>query len=280
MRMPALINAGEGLYRWGSTPRLYLWGNIRETNGHLTSANRQTPPLARAGFPSHFYPGEFPLNGDRTMPLYGYDCNACGHQFEKLSVLPARSPPARPAIAWIRSASFRSSPTRPRAAATLARRPAKAAATAVRAHARLIERTACGCAKRSEAKSEAGCRVFGLRRPNPELRKKARAHRAVSAAQSIVSRPVLRDGGRQRLCRFCWAAGVERRAKGMSAKRKMLAPSSAEDCKHGAEDALANLARQCAARRGGAGMPGFAFPAALASRRTACSRRSTHSRIS
>jgi hypothetical protein len=37
-------------------------------------------------------------------------------------------------------------------------------------------------------------------------------------------------------------------AKDMSAKRKMLAASSAEDCKHGAEDALAYLAGQCAAR--------------------------------
>ncbi len=42
--------------------------------------------------------------------------------------------------------------------------------------------------------------------------------------------------------------GVERRAKGMFAKRKMLAASGAEDRKHGAEDALA-LAEQCVALR-------------------------------
>jgi hypothetical protein len=34
----------------------------------------------------------------------------------------------------------------------------------------------------------------------------------------------------------------------MSAERDMLAASGAEDCKHGAEDALACLAEQCAAR--------------------------------
>ena len=39
------------------------------------------------------------------------------------------------------------------------------------------------------------------------------------------------------------------RAKDMFAKRKMLAASGAEDCKHSAEDALACLAEQCAARR-------------------------------
>jgi hypothetical protein len=45
-------------------------------------------------------------------------------------------------------------------------------------------------------------------------------------------------------------------AKGMSAKRKMLAASSAEDCKHGAEDAPANLADSArhVGRRGNAGV--------------------------
>jgi hypothetical protein len=42
--------------------------------------------------------------------------------------------------------------------------------------------------------------------------------------------------------------GVER-PDGMFAKRKMLAASCAEDRKHGAEDARACLAEQCAARR-------------------------------
>ncbi len=40
-------------------------------------------PLAPAGFPAHFY-REFPANGDTAMPIYGYDCNQCGRQFEKL----------------------------------------------------------------------------------------------------------------------------------------------------------------------------------------------------
>jgi hypothetical protein len=38
-------------------------------------------------------------------------------------------------------------------------------------------------------------------------------------------------------------------AKGMAAKRKMLAACSAEDRKHSAEDALTYLAAQYAARR-------------------------------
>ena len=45
----------------------------------------------------------------------------------------------------------------------------------------------------------------------------------------------------------------------MLAKRKMLAASCAEGCKHGAEDALAYLAGRRAAGRRGAVRPGVVF---------------------
>jgi putative FmdB family regulatory protein len=53
------------------------------------------PPLARAGFLTHLY-RNFPTKRGYAMPIYGYDCSACGHQFEKL-VRSSDSAPTCPA---------------------------------------------------------------------------------------------------------------------------------------------------------------------------------------